>query len=78
VEDTGTLEEVAALTRLHRIAGEWKRPRFPVRGADLIKAGAEPGPQMGEMLARLEQEWIESGFRLDRHALLARAAEMLK
>ncbi len=43
---------------------------FPLRAADLIPA--YEGPALGKRLAELEAEWIASGFRLDREALLAR------
>ena len=46
-------------------------PRFPVSGGDLIKLGLRPGRALGAELDRLEQLWIESGFALDREALLA-------
>ena len=46
-------------------------PRFPVTGGDLIKLGLRPGKALGAELDRLEQLWIESGFSLDREALLA-------
>ena len=46
-------------------------PRFPVSGGDLIKLGLRPGRALGAELDRLEQLWIESGFALDRAALLA-------
>lgn len=45
-------------------------PRFPVTGGDLLAAGLGAGPAVGETLRRLEQRWIESGFTLDREALL--------
>jgi poly(A) polymerase len=45
-------------------------PQFPLGGNDLIAAGMRPGPQMGGELKRLESLWIESGFTLDRSALL--------
>lgn len=45
---------------------------FPVRAADLIARGAIPGPVLGEALAQAEARWIESGFTLDRAALLER------
>jgi poly(A) polymerase len=45
-------------------------PRFPVTGSDLIGAGQKPGPELGQTLRRLEAEWIDSGFTLDRDALL--------
>jgi poly(A) polymerase len=43
---------------------------FPLGGNDLISLGYVPGPALGAELARLEQAWIESGFVLDREALL--------
>jgi poly(A) polymerase len=46
-------------------------PRFPVTGSDLIAAGRKPGPELGQLLRQLEAEWIESGFTLEREALLA-------
>lgn len=46
-------------------------PRFPVSGGDLIKLGLRPGKALGAELDRLEQLWIESGFALEREALLA-------
>ena len=33
------------------------------------------GPPLGQMLVRLEQEWIDSGFTLTREALIARAGK---
>ena len=56
-------------------ASAWTRPRFPVTGRDLIAAGFEAGPTLGETLARLEDAWIASGFTLDRAALIAQAGE---
>jgi poly(A) polymerase len=46
---------------------------FPLGGADLIALGHAPGPGMGAELARLEQLWIDSGFAMDRAALLEAA-----
>jgi tRNA nucleotidyltransferase/poly(A) polymerase len=42
---------------------------LPVRAADLMPAYS--GPALGRRLAELEQRWIDSGFTLDRDALLA-------
>lgn len=44
--------------------------RFPLSGADLMPALT--GPALGAALKRLEQDWVASGFTLDRAALLAR------
>ncbi len=49
----------------------WQRPVFPLKGRDLRKAGVNSGPQMGEELKRLEDEWVESGFLMSRKELLA-------
>ena len=46
-------------------------PTFPVSGTDLLQRGMKPGPKIGAELDRLEQKWIQSGFKLDRGALLA-------
>ncbi|MCB1483189.1 MAG: CCA tRNA nucleotidyltransferase [Rhodobiaceae bacterium] len=53
------------------LAGTWEAPKFPLSGKDLIAAGAEPGPDLGERLKTLETRWIESGFALSRAQLLA-------
>ena len=39
--------------------------------------GALKGPDIGELLKRLEREWIESGFTLDRDQLLAKAGAFI-
>jgi poly(A) polymerase len=44
---------------------------FPLSGDDLLAHGFAPGPALGAELARLERLWIDSGFNLDRSALLA-------
>ena len=59
-------------------AGKWQRPEFPVKGSDLAEIGLKQGPELGAVLKALETAWIESGFALDRGALLARAAEGIK
>ncbi|MFI3904583.1 CCA tRNA nucleotidyltransferase [Ochrobactrum sp. S1502_03] len=43
---------------------------FPVTGGDLLALGVEKGPGLGEVLRDLETLWIDSGFSLDRDALL--------
>jgi poly(A) polymerase len=53
----------------------WRAPSFPVRGPDLADFDLE-GPALGEMLRRLEEHWIDSGFALRHEELLARASEL--
>ena len=50
-----------------------ERPVFPLKGRDLLQAGFARGPELGERLKALEQVWIDSGFALDRDALIKRA-----
>lgn len=52
------------------LAQSWRRPAFPVTGADLIAKGWEPGVALGKRLKELEELWIERGFSLSREALL--------
>lgn len=68
----GREEEEAANKMLELInhAQNWQRPTFPLQGQDLIAAGIKPGPEMGQRLKALEEAWIDSGFKLDRDALL--------
>ncbi|MFP6772627.1 MAG: CCA tRNA nucleotidyltransferase [Alphaproteobacteria bacterium] len=47
-------------------------PRFPLGGRDAIAAGMSPGPEVGELLHALEQQWREDDFRADRYDLLSR------
>jgi poly(A) polymerase len=56
----------AVLDQLQRL----EVPTFPLGGADLIGRGLKPGKALGAELERLERTWIESGFTLDRQALL--------
>ncbi len=57
---------------LYHQAEQWQAPVLPVSGGDLLKAGLAPGPDVGAALRALEQDWVESGFRLSRDDLLAR------
>jgi tRNA nucleotidyltransferase/poly(A) polymerase len=55
----------------------WQAPTFPLGGHDVMALGASKGPDLGQVLKRLEQEWIETGFSLDRDQLLAKARTLL-
>lgn len=44
------------------LARYWQPPVFPVKGEDLIAAGYAPGPEMGAVLAELEEGWIKKDF----------------
>ncbi|MEZ5773973.1 MAG: CCA tRNA nucleotidyltransferase [Hyphomicrobiaceae bacterium] len=55
------------------LARDWQPPVLPVRGADLIALGLPPGPDLGRLLARLEEAFIAEDFVTRREDLLARA-----
>ena len=60
--------------RLLALAASWAPPKFPVRGADLVKLGVGRGPEVGRRLAEAEAWWIAGDFTADRAALLERLA----
>jgi poly(A) polymerase len=71
--------------RIDRAAGEaalaviesWPRPRFPLKGADLVKLGLPEGPRVGEILGKAETWWIERDFAPDRAACLVFARNLV-
>ena len=50
---------------LFELCQSWERPVFPVRGADLIRAGVSPGPELGERLRKMEDAWIANDYSMD-------------
>lgn len=40
----------------------WPIPNFPIKAADLMDQGLEPGPALGKRLKELEAQWIEQDF----------------
>jgi poly(A) polymerase len=52
------------------IIESWPRPRFPIKGADIVKLGIPEGPGIGEVLQRVEAWWIGQDFAPDRAACL--------
>lgn len=75
--DTELMPEVARLSALLREAESWSRPVFPLSGADVLAKGVSPGPRVGELLSRLEEEWVASDFIAEKPALLARLDTLL-
>lgn len=53
-------------------ADSWQRPKFPVSGRQVMLAGVPEGPKVGEVLAELEQWWIDSDFIEDEFSLAER------
>ncbi|YBV96911.1 CCA tRNA nucleotidyltransferase [Phyllobacteriaceae bacterium JZ32] len=74
--NAAAMMEAGRYARLLEKAEAYEAPRFPLSGGDLIEAGMKKGPQVGRAQRALEDIWIESGFSLDREALLARLPEI--
>jgi tRNA nucleotidyltransferase/poly(A) polymerase len=65
-----------AWKNLYHLPDRWTPPGFPLRGRDIVAAGAE-GPAVGTMLRDLEAWWQEQDFAPDEAALRVRLAEMI-
>jgi poly(A) polymerase len=77
-ESDAAMIEAGGYSRLLSFLKHWERPVFPLNGADIAGFGIVPGKVFGETLKKFENDWIESGFSLDRDALLKRAAQEVK
>ncbi|MET0747356.1 MAG: CCA tRNA nucleotidyltransferase [Rhizobium sp.] len=74
--DFAEMSRSARLGKLLERTKSWKKPAFPVSGADALAAGITAGPRVGEVLASLEQQWVDDNFALDRATLLARLSDL--
>ena len=63
--------DLTALSMMMRNLDLWEPPVFSISGRDLLERGMRPGPQLGAVLARLEEAWIDSGFLLSKRQLLS-------
>jgi len=53
---------------LLEMAQSWQRPRFPLTGRDVMAAGVPEGPEVGRILAQVEDWWIGGDFSADENA----------
>lgn len=60
--DAGAPADDPARSVAYRLPDRWTAPKFPISGADLLAAGLNPGPAVGETLRRLESDWIAAGM----------------
>ncbi|HEY0282956.1 MAG TPA: CCA tRNA nucleotidyltransferase [Rhizomicrobium sp.] len=74
-EDAGAAAQWRALLAL---ADEWKRPRFPLTGREVMLAGVPEGPKVGKILGEVEEWWIESDFAADEVSLAERLKAALR
>jgi len=63
---------------LHAKAKTWQPPSLGLKGADLVAMGLDPGPAVGEVLASLEEWWVQAGFPGDPALLNAKARELVE
>ena len=45
-------------------------------GADALKMGLKPGPEVGRLLEAVERWWIDGDFQADRAACLAKLQQL--
>jgi poly(A) polymerase len=68
-------DALSALDRLR--SGVDPVPVFPLRGADLLAAGIEKGPRIGQLLEQARQAWLATGCPTDTAAAQALLARIL-
>ncbi len=57
-------------------ARSWVAPDFPLGGQDVIALNIAPGPDIGRLLAEVEDWWVAQGFAPDAEACRARLREL--
>ncbi len=65
----GDADDVA-FRRLLAAADCWRPVTFPLKGADALALGVPAGPDVGRLLAEVEDWWIAAGFTPNREACL--------
>ena len=75
INDNAAMMRAGHLSKLLEYLDSYERPKFPVSGGDLLAAGLEKGPEIGKVQRALEDDWISSGFTLERDTLLAKIPE---
>ena len=68
----GAPGEAGPWKSLLELAQSWERPRFPLTGRDVMQAGIPEGPQVGRVLAELENGWVQGDFAASESDLRAR------
>jgi poly(A) polymerase len=63
--------DAARARALLALAEAWRPLEFPLKGRDVTALGVPAGPEIGRLLAGMEQWWEHGDFRADRRAALA-------
>ena len=74
--DPEALSFAGLCQRLLARAEKWRKPTFPLNGADVLAAGVPAGPKVGAVLGAVEDEWVAGNFHDGRAKLLARLEEL--
>ena len=59
------------------MADNWHRPRFALTGLDVMQAGVPEGPEVGRILAKIEDWWVGGDFAADEGALRDRLRDAI-
>jgi len=62
---------------LLEMAANWQRPRFPLTGRDVMQAGVPEGPDVGRILAQVEDWWVGGDFAADEGACRDRLHQVI-
>ena len=54
------------------MAMSWRRPKLPLTGAQVMQAGVPAGPEVGRVLAEVEEWWIDADFTDDEFSIVER------
>jgi len=58
------------------IALSWQPPQLPLKGRDVLDLGIEAGPAVGDLVAAVENWWVEDDFQADRAACLEKLRQL--
>jgi len=59
-------------------AAAWQEKKFPIGGKDLLALGFAAGPEIGDVLERVEGWWLEGDFTASRAECLEKAVAFLE
>ncbi len=54
------------------LADSWQRPELPLSGHEIMAAGVPNGPDVGRIMAEVEEWWIDSDFTDDKFSVIER------
>jgi poly(A) polymerase len=73
----GKLPPAATTAALRAKIATWRDRPFPLRGRDIVAEGVPRGPEVGRLLALLEDWWLAEGRAPNHQACLAKLQDIL-